>query len=82
MAELQRAAADDDHHELARLAHRLGGTAGMLDQPRLAEVLGELERAAEGQGFLVPALLSSVERAAEQAREELALLCRRLDSNN
>ncbi|WP_107850361.1 ATP-binding protein [Oceanimonas marisflavi] len=82
VAELQRAAADDDHHELARLAHRLGGTAGMLDQPRLAEVLGELERAAEGQGFLVPALLSSVERAAEQAREELTLLCRRLEGNN
>ncbi|WMC11674.1 ATP-binding protein [Oceanimonas pelagia] len=79
LAELQRAADDEDHDELARLAHRLGGTAGMLDQPRLAEALAELERAAENQTFLLPHLLIAVERAAKQARNDLATLCRRLE---
>lgn len=81
VAELQRAAADDDDHlELARLAHRLGGTAGMLDQSRLAEVLGELERAAEHQRLQLPALLAALTRAAEQAQRDLAGLCRTLEN--
>ncbi|MDP5290931.1 ATP-binding protein [Oceanimonas sp. CHS3-5] len=82
VAELQRAADNEDHHELARLAHRLGGTAGMLDQSRLAEVLGELERAAESASFLLPTLLTDMERAAQQARDDLAALCRQLERKN
>ncbi|NHI01727.1 ATP-binding protein [Oceanimonas sp. MB9] len=82
MTELHRALTDEDHAELARLAHRLGGTAAMLDQRPLAEALGELERAAERQQGLSAALPDALKHAAEQAGEQLATLCRQLESQH
>ncbi|WP_346351883.1 ATP-binding protein [Oceanimonas sp. AH20CE76] len=78
-AELHRAIEDEDHHELARLAHRLGGTAGMLAQDRLAQALNELEQAAKAQIPFQQLPITALERVIRDTRKTLVVLCQRLE---
>lgn len=79
-AELQRAIEHEDHHELARLAHRLGSTAGMLAQTRLAEALAELEQAANAQTPFRQLPVNALERIIRDTRKTLTVLCQRLEN--
>ncbi|MFP2769403.1 ATP-binding protein [Oceanisphaera sp. KMM 10153] len=80
-AALERALAEEDHLELGQLAHRLGGTARMLAQTRLAGVLAQLEQAAETQSLLTHNLAGELIQATNETQKELFSLIGRLDSN-
>lgn len=80
-AALEQALADEDHLELGQLAHRLGGTARMLDQTRLAEVLEKLEQAAETQSLLTHNLVLELTQAVTETQEGLIELTARLGGN-
>lgn len=80
-AALEQALADEDHLELGQLAHRLGGTARMLDQTRLAEVLEKLEQAADTQSLLTHSLVLELTQAVTDTQEGLIELTARLSGN-
>lgn len=78
---LEQALAEEDHLELSQLAHKLGGTARMLDQSRLAEVLEQLEQAAEAQSLLADGLATELAQAIEETKKGISALTHRLGGN-
>ncbi|GHA10862.1 ATP-binding protein [Oceanisphaera arctica] len=80
-AALEQALAEEDHLELGQLAHRLGGTARMLDQTRLAGVLTQLELAAEAQTLLTHGLAIELAQAVTETQKGLSALTARLGGN-
>ena len=81
-AAIEQALAEEDHLELGQLAHRLGGTARMLAQTRLAEVLTRLEHIAETQTLRTHSLAGELTQAVTETQQGLSALTSRLDSNN
>ncbi|WP_298717587.1 ATP-binding protein [uncultured Oceanisphaera sp.] len=81
-AAIEQALAAEDHLELGQLAHRLGGTARMLDQTRLAEVLSRLEHTAETQNLLTHSLAGELTQAVMETQQGLSALTSRLGGNN
>jgi signal transduction histidine kinase/DNA-binding NarL/FixJ family response regulator len=75
---LKQALVEEDHLELGRLAHQLGGTAHILDQSRLAEVLERLEQAADTQTVSAHELVEELEQAVKDTEKNVAALIRHL----
>lgn len=81
-AAIEQALAEEDHLELGQLAHRLGGTARMLAQTRLAEVLTRLEQTAETQSLMTHSLAGELTQAVIETQQGLSALTSRLGGNN
>jgi HPt (histidine-containing phosphotransfer) domain-containing protein len=75
---LEQALVEEDHLELSRLAHQLGGTARILDQSRLAEVLEQLVQAADTQTLSVHELVDELGQAIKDTEKNVAALIRHL----
>ncbi|GGB48890.1 hypothetical protein GCM10011502_22690 [Oceanisphaera marina] len=80
-AAIEQALADEDHIELGQLAHKLGGTARMLAQTRLAGVLEKLEQAANAQSLLTHSLALELTQAVIETQEGILALTARLENN-
>ena len=81
-AAIEQALAEEDHLELGQLAHRLGGTARLLDQTRLAEVLTRLEHTAETKNLLTHNLAGELTQAVIETQQGLSALTSRLGGSN
>ncbi|WP_417617503.1 ATP-binding protein [Oceanisphaera sp.] len=79
---LEQALTEADHLELGQLAHRLAGTARMLDQTRLAEVLERLEQLAEEQSPMAHNLAIELDQAIKKTQRGISALIARLGSDH
>ncbi|OIN09108.1 ATP-binding protein [Oceanisphaera psychrotolerans] len=77
-AALRRELACGDHIELAQLAHRLRGTAHMLGQLNLGNLLARLETLAEQQQPVPSALVEQLNQRVNQTLSELDAIRTRL----